>query len=79
MVPIAADWIRYEHASCRGDGNSGDEQKDGCEAPRCAELHATHLLSHHLDFPQVGRAVQLIGLDLALTVRWLCKGRMCHV
>jgi hypothetical protein len=28
---------------------------------------------------KVGRAVQMIGLDLALTVRWVCKGRMCHV
>jgi hypothetical protein len=25
MVSIIADWIRYEHASCREDGNSGDE------------------------------------------------------
>jgi hypothetical protein len=49
MVPIAADWVRYEHASCRGDGDGADEQKDGCEAHQSAELHACHLLSHYLN------------------------------
>ena len=55
VVSRIADWIRYEHASSGRDGNSGDEQKDGCEAPRCAELHATHLLSHHLDLSKMGQ------------------------
>ena len=76
MVPIAADWIRYEHAACRGDGNSGDEQKNGCEEPKCAERHASHLLSHHLDLSKNGaRGVQMTGFDLALSERWLRKAQ----
>ena len=54
MMPIAADWVRYEHTSCRGDGDGADEQNDGCEAHQCAELHACHLLSHNLDLLKMG-------------------------
>jgi len=50
VVSVAADWIRHrhQHASRYGDGDGADEQKDGCEAPNCTELHGCHLPSHHL-------------------------------
>ena len=50
IVSVAADWIRHrhQHASRYGDGDSANEQKDGCEAPNCTELHGCHLPSHHL-------------------------------
>ena len=61
MVPIAADRVRDEHASCRGDGDGADEQKDGCEAHQRVKLHACHLLSHYLDLIKMGHSVQMIG------------------
>src|SRR5580765_8320487 len=48
VMSVTADRVRYEHASCCRDGDGADEQKDGCEASKCAELHNCHLLSHHL-------------------------------
>lgn len=48
VMSVAADWIRHQHASRYGDGDGADEQKDGCEAPNCTELHGCHLPSHHL-------------------------------
>jgi hypothetical protein len=33
-VSVTADWVRYEHASCRRDGDGADKQKDGREADK---------------------------------------------
>ena len=63
VMSVTADWVRYEHASCRRDGGDADEQKDGCEASKCAELHSCHLLSHQL-VPRKRRLVHMAELDL---------------
>jgi len=34
VVFIITDWVRYQHASCRRDGNRANEQKDGRETRR---------------------------------------------
>ena len=43
VMSVTADWVRYEHASCRQNGDGADEQKDGCEASQCAELHSANV------------------------------------
>src|SRR6266545_3668303 len=65
VVSVAANWIRHrhQHASRYRDGDGADEQKDGCEAPNCTELHGCHLPSHHLVSPK-RRLVHMAELGL---------------